>query len=141
MPRCDSSIGKRFLERASDGLHSLCVYLSLCKCHGQSRNARLLCFFWLSRVLQQNKRRYFHKHCADVRHAWDLAPSSLMQDGPHVSHYEFVMVLKADATLQTREICHHVLLNTCFLCVYSNILGFLHSTALCILIGRTEVNV
>lgn len=53
-------------------------------------------FFWRSRVLQQNKRRYFHKHCADVRHAWDLAASSLMQEGAHVSHYGFVMALKAD---------------------------------------------
>lgn len=31
-------------QRATDELHSLHVCLSLCKCHRQSRNAKLLCF-------------------------------------------------------------------------------------------------
>ena len=35
---------KAVLDGASDELHSLPVCLSLCKCHRQSGNARLLCF-------------------------------------------------------------------------------------------------
>lgn len=59
-------------EWSFDGWHSLCVCLSLCKCHRQSRNASLL-YCWLAHVLLQNKRWYFHKHGADVHHARDLA--------------------------------------------------------------------
>lgn len=58
-----------FLERASDELPSLRVCLSLCKCHRQSRNAKLLCFPGCRVSCSRTKADICIKRCADVRHA------------------------------------------------------------------------
>lgn len=76
----------------------------------------LCVFLAVSCPAAEQKRWYFRKHCADVRHTRDLAASNLMHMTPRVTGKQrldgFVMGLKEDLCHLTMEMCH-VLLNTC----------------------------